>query len=53
MDGSDFALKVVRYVSKTMPFQEMEVVLFDVHNKIPESYWDMERLDLLHPRIKY
>jgi nucleotide-binding universal stress UspA family protein len=42
-DGSDYALDAVRYVSKILSSQNAEAVLFHVHNKIPEHYWDLER----------
>lgn len=41
LDGSSEALETVEYVSKMAPLRKMEVVLFRVFSKIPESYWDM------------
>lgn len=41
LDGSSEALETVKYVSKMAPFLKMEVVLFRIFSKIPESYWDM------------
>jgi nucleotide-binding universal stress UspA family protein len=43
VDGSDYALGAVRYVSNILPPRNTEVVMFHVHNRIPESYWDLER----------
>ncbi len=43
VDGSDNALEIVRYVGKIPAFRQMEIVLFNVHSKIPEGYWDLER----------
>ncbi len=43
VDGSENALEIVRYVAKIPAFREMEMVLFNVHSKIPEGYWDLER----------
>ena len=43
VDGSENSLEIVRYVAKITPFREMEAVLFNVHSKIPEAYWDLER----------
>ena len=43
IDGSDYALGAVRYVTNTLPPRNTEVVLFHDHNKIPESYWNLER----------
>jgi nucleotide-binding universal stress UspA family protein len=42
-DGSAYALDAVRYVSRTLTPQNTEVVLFHVHHKIPEHYWDLKR----------
>ena len=42
VDGSDGSLDSVRYVSKMHRSQEMRVVLFNVYNKIPEAYLDLE-----------
>ena len=50
LDGSDRAFETVKYVSKIIPFQKMKVVLFTVYDKIPESYWDLERQPLFGPR---
>ncbi len=52
VDGSDHALEAVRYVSKICPFQDKEVVVFTVHGKIPEYYWDLEKDPPLGWRIK-
>ena len=43
VDGSDYALGAVRYVSNILSPRNTEVVMFHVHSKIPESYWDLER----------
>ena len=43
VDGSENALEIVRYVGRIPTFKEMEMVLFNVHSKIPESYWDLEK----------
>ena len=43
LDGSDNSLEIVKYVGKIPEFREMEMVLFNVHSKIPEAYWDLER----------
>ena len=43
VDGSNYALGAVRYVSNILSPRNTEVVMFHVHNKIPESYWDLER----------
>jgi nucleotide-binding universal stress UspA family protein len=43
VDGSEQAMEAVRYVSLLMPPQQMEIVLFHVMTKIPESFWDLEK----------
>lgn len=43
VDGSDQALDAVRYVSQLFPPNRVEVVLFHVMSKIPESFWDIEK----------
>jgi nucleotide-binding universal stress UspA family protein len=43
VDGSDQSFEAVRYVSQLLPPNRMEVVLFHVTSKIPESFWDIEK----------
>jgi nucleotide-binding universal stress UspA family protein len=43
VDGSDQAFEAVRYVSRLFPPNRMEVVLFHVMTKVPESFWDSEK----------
>jgi nucleotide-binding universal stress UspA family protein len=43
VDGSDQAFEAVRYVSQLFPPNRMEVVLFHVMTKVPESFWDIEK----------
>ena len=43
VDGSDQAFEAVRYVSLLFPPNCMEVVLFHVMTKVPESFWDVEK----------
>jgi len=43
VDGSDQAFEAVRYVSRLFPPNRMEVVLFNVMTKVPESFWDVEK----------
>jgi nucleotide-binding universal stress UspA family protein len=33
---------MVKYISVIQPFREMEAVLLNIFNGVPESYWDME-----------
>lgn len=42
-DGSEGALEAIKYVGENPSFHQMEMVLFNVHGKIPESYWDLEK----------
>jgi nucleotide-binding universal stress UspA family protein len=43
VDGSDRALKTVRYVARVEPFRNMDIVLFHVFSCVPEGYWDLEK----------
>ncbi|NOQ42958.1 MAG: hypothetical protein GQ560_00700 [Dehalococcoidia bacterium] len=43
VDGSDQAFEAVRYVSQLFPTNQVNVVLFHVMSKIPESFWDIEK----------
>jgi hypothetical protein len=42
LDGSDRAMKTVRYLTKIEPFLTCRVVLFHVFSAVPEGFWDME-----------
>ena len=42
MDGSDQAFEAARYVSQLFAPNQINVVLFHVTTKIPESFWDIE-----------
>jgi len=43
LDGSEQSFEAVRYVSQVLPPDRVEVVLFHVMSKIPESFWDIEK----------
>ena len=43
VDGSDQSFEAARYVAQLFPPNRMEVVLFHVTSKIPESFWDIEK----------
>lgn len=43
VDGSNQAFEAVRYASRLFPPERMEVVLFHVLTKFPESFWDIEK----------
>ena len=43
LDGSDHAFEMVKYMTRISPFMKMRLVLFNVFNKIPEYYCDIER----------
>ena len=51
VDGSEQAFEAVRYVSRLLPPNRMEVVLFHVMTKVPESFWDMEKEPTLRQKI--
>ena len=42
MDGSDQAFEAARYASQLFAPNRINVVLFHVTTKIPESFWDLE-----------
>jgi nucleotide-binding universal stress UspA family protein len=42
VDGSDQAFEAARYVSQLFAPNRIDVVLFHVTTKIPESFWDIE-----------
>lgn len=43
VDGSNQALEAVHYASRLFSLEHMEVVLFHVLTKFPESFWDIEK----------
>lgn len=43
VDGSEQALEAVRYVGLNVPKDRVEVVIYHVMTKIPESFWDLEK----------
>ncbi|UCG11641.1 MAG: universal stress protein [Deltaproteobacteria bacterium] len=43
VDGSKQSFEAVRYVSQALRSKRVEVVLFHVMTKIPESFWDIEK----------
>ena len=43
VDGSEQSFEAVRYVCQVFPPKRVEPVLFHVINKIPESFWDIEK----------
>lgn len=42
IDGSDQAFEAARYVSQLFAPNRIDVVLFHVATKVPESFWDIE-----------
>lgn len=51
VDGSEQAFEAVRYVSRLLPPNRMEVVLFHVMTRVPESFWDMEKEPTLRQKL--
>jgi len=51
-DGSFHAHESVRYVAAVPAFRQMEIVLFNVFQKIPDCYYDLEMATPLASRIK-
>jgi nucleotide-binding universal stress UspA family protein len=52
VDGSEQAFEAVRYMSRLLPPNRMEVVLLHVMTKVPESFWDMEKEPTLRQKIR-
>jgi nucleotide-binding universal stress UspA family protein len=42
LDGSEHCLPTVEYAANVLPRTNSEVILYHVHSRIPELYWDME-----------
>lgn len=42
LDGSEHSLPAVEYAAHVLPRTDSEVILYHVHSRIPELYWDME-----------
>lgn len=51
VDGSDQSLEAVRYVSKVLPAGQVNVVVFHVMAKIPESFLDLKGFSPLQQHI--
>lgn len=52
LDGSDRAFDTIRYICEILCLRPMEVVLFSVTTRIPETYWDLERQPQYGRRVK-
>jgi nucleotide-binding universal stress UspA family protein len=53
LDGSDYALETVKYISRLRTLQSLEINLFTVFSKVPESYWDLERHPLFGSSVMH
>lgn len=51
VDGSENALEAVRYVGKTIPANRVEIVLFHVMVKVPESFMGVQKEPAYQYRI--
>lgn len=51
VDGSEQSFEAVRYVSQVLPAERMEIVLFHVVTRVPESFWDLEKEPAYHYRL--
>jgi nucleotide-binding universal stress UspA family protein len=51
VDGSEHALQAVRYTATTLPADEVEVVLFHIMTRVPESFWDLQKEPAYHYRF--
>ena len=53
LDGSERSKLTIEYLTKIKPFEDIGVVLFNVFNGVPESYWDLEREPKSVKSVKY
>lgn len=51
VDGSEQSFEAVRYASRVLPADRLEIVLFHVVTRVPESFWDLEKEPAYHYRI--
>jgi nucleotide-binding universal stress UspA family protein len=51
VDGSEHSLDAVRYTAKIVPAEGVEIVLFHIATRVPESFWDVEREPAYHYRF--
>jgi nucleotide-binding universal stress UspA family protein len=51
VDGSEHALHAVRYMAATVPADEVEIVLFHIMTRVPESFWDLQKEPVYHYRF--
>ena len=45
LDGSERSFKTIEYLCDFKPFIRKNIVLFNVFNSVPESYWDISNED--------
>ena len=50
VDGSEQAFEALRYVSRALPADRLEIVLFYVMTKIPETFWDLGKVGAFRNR---
>lgn len=48
LDGSERSFKTIEYLCDFKPFVQKDIVLFNVFNSVPESYWDMSNETFSH-----
>jgi len=51
MDGSEQSVDAALYAAKILPADRAEMVLFHVLDKIPETYWDLEKFSPYRRRV--
>jgi nucleotide-binding universal stress UspA family protein len=51
VDGSEHSLNVVHYAAKAVPAESVEMVLFHIMTRIPESFWDLQKEPAYHYRF--
>lgn len=48
LDGSERSMKTVEYLYDFEPFRNKEIVLYHIFSDLPESYWDMGKMQFSH-----
>lgn len=52
LDGSEGAFEAVKYVTNFSPFRSSEIILFNVFNSIPETFWDFTKQPNVGARVR-
>ena len=53
IDASDQSMEAVKYVSRMFPSERSSVVIFHLINKVPEVFWDLEKIPEFHSKTVF